>query len=261
MLCILCDCAHACKLLLCGDIEENPGPTVEEMLESLTKGQQAIRNDLLEVKQRVEQTEQMVMSLGGRLSQLESETKGMAARMNSFDGVREVVMTLQETIRLQHAKIVDLEDKGRRNNLVVFGVEEASKESELDLRRLILDDIFKETLRVTCSSVDRIHRIGKPSSNRPVILHFCNFTEKQAVMLNAKKLKGTTVFIQNDYSQETLRKRRSLWQSAKSEKDKGKKVTLVHDKLYINKKLYAWNDSTNRRVPVQTNELPAPANI
>ncbi|KAH8024176.1 hypothetical protein HPB51_022237 [Rhipicephalus microplus] len=82
---------------------------------------------------------------------------GEAARGKMFTAPP--VLLLQETIRPQHAKIVDLEDKGRRNNLVVFGVEEASKESELDLRRLILDDIFKETLGVTCSSVDRIHRI------------------------------------------------------------------------------------------------------
>ncbi|KAH9359807.1 hypothetical protein HPB48_015820 [Haemaphysalis longicornis] len=53
LMAIVCDCFQACKLLLCGDIELNPGPTAEEMLQSLLAGQQAIRGDLADVKDRL----------------------------------------------------------------------------------------------------------------------------------------------------------------------------------------------------------------
>lgn len=36
--------------------------------------------------------------------------------------------------------------------------------------------------------------------------------------------------------------------SAKTERDMGKKVTPAHDKIHVDKKLYAWEDVTNRRV-------------
>lgn len=66
--------------------------------------------------------------------------------------------------------------------------------------------------------------------------------------MNANKLKGTEVSIQNDYSKETLRKRKLLWESAKNEKLQGKKVALVHDKLRVDKEKFVSDDITNPRI-------------
>lgn len=50
------------------------------------------------------------------------------------------------------------------------------------------------------------------------------------ILKNAKKLKGNKIFIENDYSRQTLRKRKLLLrESAKPDKDSGKDVYLLND--------------------------------
>lgn len=155
----------------------------------------------------------------------------------------------------QTRKIADLEDRSRRSNLIIHGIPESGNETEADLMGKIVDDIFKTKLDVKCTSIGRIHRIGKQPGKRPEIIHFQDFNEKKAIQDNATKRKGPKVFIQNDYSQSTLKKRRNLLESAKDEKDQGKKVYLVHDKPNINKELFVWNEAENKRVRVSDHTL------
>ena len=96
-------------------------------------------------------------------------------------------------------------------------------------------------------SVARIHRLGKPSPKRAVILYFQDFNKKEAVLRNSRKLKGTGINIQNDYCADTLRKRKLLWESAREDKVKGKKVSLVHDKIRIANEMYTWDDASYSR--------------
>lgn len=69
-----------------------------------------------------------------------------------------------------------------------------------------------------------------------------------AVFSNVKKLKGSKIYIQNDYSKETLRKRKLLWESARKDKDEGLDPKLYDDKLKINDETYVWDDLTGRRM-------------
>lgn len=118
---------------------------------------------------------------------------------------------------------------------------------------------FKDKLGVTCKSVGRIHRIGKAGPKRPVILFFQDFNEKSAVLKNAKKLKGTTIFVQNDYSKQTLKKRKLLLDSAKEEKSQGRNVYLVHDKLHVDKEVFVWNEAANARRKITRRDQQAHA--
>lgn len=164
--------------------------------------------------------------------------------------------SIQGALMSQQAKIVDLEDRSRRSNLVVFGIPEEPNESEAVLRNKVITEVFERKLEVKCVSIGRIHRLGKPSEMRPIILYFQDFTEKEAVLSNAKKLKGTSISVQNDYCAETLRKRKLLWDSAKQDKDTGKKVWLVHDKISIDKQLYYWDNTSNsRKAMLRSNNL------
>lgn len=93
-----------------------------------------------------------------------------------------------------------------------------------------------------------MHKLGRDGTKRPVIMYFQDFTEKQSVLKSTKKLKGSNVFIQNDYSQSTQHKRKMLLESAKRDKTIGKRVFLVHDKLRINGDFYIWDGDANKHV-------------
>lgn len=218
------------------------------MLQTLIDGQKAIRNDLADVIKRLDETDKNIESLTDRMSQVEKEIKEVTKKTNAMASSNVNLGEIQETMRVHQKKLVELEDRSRRSNLVVFGIKETKDETPETLRQKVIKEIIEDKLGVCCSSVARIHRLGKASSNRPVILYFQNYLEKQEVLRKSGKLKGSRIFLQNDFSVETRRKRKNLWQSAKTDKENGKKVSLVNDRLRIDNSFYVWSDASNGRV-------------
>lgn len=83
-------------------------------------------------------------------------------------------------------------------------------------------------------------------------LYFQDYNEKIEVLRNAKKLKGSKVFINNDYSQATLMKRKMLWESARHDKNEGTRVYLINDKLHVNYDIFVRDENKNARVSIST---------
>ncbi|KAH9378731.1 hypothetical protein HPB48_022927 [Haemaphysalis longicornis] len=116
-------------------------------------------------------------------------------------------------------RLLSLEDRSRRNILLVFGVEEGEAETTEDLELMVLQDIFVRKLGVELKTVERIHRIGRKGGSlpRPVIMKLYDSREKLTVYKNCKNLKGSTVLVGDDFCKETLAKRKLLWESLKEE--------------------------------------------
>lgn len=139
--------------------------------------------------------------------------------------------------------------------MIVFGIPEAENETREDIQDKVLKSVLTKRLGVTVSSVERIHRLGrkKADKDRPIIMRLYDYNEKIAIFNQCKKLKGSEINISHDYSQETLEKRRLLWQSAQKDKKEGAKVKLVHDKLDINGTMYTWDKQSNARARIRSN--------
>lgn len=93
------------------------------------------------------------------------------------------------------------------------------------------------------------------NGNCPAILYLQDYKEKQEILKNAKKFKGTQVFIHSDYSRCTLCRHNLLWDSAKIDAANGKKPYLLHD--WVNDDTFIWDDSGNSRVKVPTTAYPS----
>lgn len=101
-------------------------------------------------------------------------------------------------------RLDDLEQYQRRNNLRVFGVVEKKGENTDTL----LIDIFKNKLNVdvSLSDIDRSHRVGAVQQpgpdgkikHRPIIVKFVSYRVRRLVFENKKKLKGSSVSVQED---------------------------------------------------------------
>lgn len=241
-------CLCVCKLILCGDVEQNPGPPVEEMFRQLQNGQSTILEELAAIRSKLVATESTVTALSNRWNELDKKVADICEKNVQIQTLQDKIVSLEQKIGQQAEKMVDFEDRSRRSNLVIYGIDEQGEEDEQILREKVVNNLFGRKLGQTCRSVARIHRLGRRQGNRPVIAYFQDFTEKEAVLRNAKKLKGTSISISNDYSYSTRYRRRLLWQSAKIDKDNGKKVILTHDKLKVDGVLYAWNEAKNDRV-------------
>lgn len=98
--------------------------------------------------------------------------------------------------------------------------------------------------------MERVHRLGRKSDGkqRPVIVKFYNYNEKMSILHAAYKLKGTGISVGEDFSVRVRQARRNLWNSCASEREKGIKVKLQHDRLVMGNDSYTWDEQSCKRV-------------
>ena len=89
-------------------------------------------------------------------------------------------------------KLIDLEDRSRRNNLRVDGIKERPNETWEDCENE-LHTLFKESLGIE-EEVERAHRVRtdkskKSNTPRTIVFRILNYKDKVKILRNAKKLK------------------------------------------------------------------------
>jgi hypothetical protein len=105
---------------------------------------------------------------------------------------------------------------------------ETQEDLELRLREVITDNCeIAEDIEF-----DRVHRLGS-KVNAPVIAR-CTFYKDKVKLLKAKqKLKGSDIFIGEDFSRGVRETRKKLSVFLKAKKDEGQNAKMVHDHLVV----------------------------
>ena len=131
-------------------------------------------------------------------------------------------------------RLRDLEDRSRRDNLRIDGIAEVENET-WEQTEEILQNLFKEKLQLENISLERAHRVGNKGKNnkRTIVLKLASFKDKLKIISEARKLKGTNISINEDYSKETLEIRKEKWKEVKELRKNGTYVILVYDKVVI----------------------------
>ena len=77
--------------------------------------------------------------------------------------------------------------------------------------------MLKERLDIENVEIERAHRAGRKSRNKPrtIVCKLLRFKDKQNILRKAKLLKGTNIFINEDYCLDTLEYRKELWEVVK----------------------------------------------
>ena len=92
-------------------------------------------------------------------------------------------------------KLIELEDRSRRNNLRIDGISEVSHET-WEMCEDSVKDLIKTKLEINDEiEIDRCHRMGKFKDKRSTVCRFLRSKDKQKILSNAKKLKNTGIFI------------------------------------------------------------------
>ena len=123
-----------------------------------------------------------------------------------------------------NAKLIELEDRSRRNHLRIYGIIENTNEPWDDCEKKV-----REVLRAKLSIKDNIefdlcHRMRKRrgSCPRTIICRFLRFKDKRKILQNAKKLKNTGIDIYEDFCKDTLELRKCLWEKVLNYRFQGK---------------------------------------
>ena len=140
-------------------------------------------------------------------------------------------------INMVNQKLRDLEDRSRRNNLRIDGVPESDKESWDDTESKI-NDLLKDKLDLEGIDIERAHR-GKltkyqKDNNQPrtIVMKLLNYKDKVKILKNARRLKDTGIYINEDFSKETTEIRKRLWEQVKKLRDQGKYAIIKYDQIY-----------------------------
>jgi hypothetical protein len=65
------------------------------------------------------------------------------------------------------------------------------------------------------------------------VIKLLNYKDKINILKNSKKLKGTGIFINEDYSLDTLTIRKKLFEEMRAHRNNGKYSVVIYDKLVV----------------------------
>ena len=112
--------------------------------------------------------------------------------------------------------MIELEDRSKRNNLRIYSIS-GSKYETWDKCEEKVDEVFNEKLGLENIHIDRVHQVkrgknDKSTKPRTIVCDLLSFKEKKLVMKNAKNLKNTNIFIDEDFSPEMMGYCKQLWE-------------------------------------------------
>ncbi|KAM7298388.1 uncharacterized protein ISCGN_018984 [Ixodes scapularis] len=236
-------------LLLCGDIELNPGPDTAATLQILLDGQNAIKAKLQTIETNQEQSKATLDDLKTRIESLEQHLAQFSEMKAAVTDCRKQCEDTHSVVRNLTAKVDDLENRSRRCNLIFYGVPDTdTRELPAASEKRVQEIVTRLGLEPV--QIERAHRLGRYSIGkaRPLIANFALFKEKQTILSNAKKLKGTTISISEDFSEAVRRKRKQLWDFAKDHRNDNTRVNLRYDALYLNDTRYIYDEALGQVV-------------
>ena len=164
---------------------------------------------------------------------IKNVTREIAVIKNELKNTQLLNLEERKAMKDSKEKLVDLEDRSRRNNLRIDGLKESERET-WEVTEQKVKALFKEQLNISEDiEIDRAHRVGRRDQNKPrtIVLRCNRYKQKERVKKTAKRLKGTGIFINDDFSFETLEVRKELFKTAKELRSKGKGAKVVKDRL------------------------------
>nr|CAI5834724.1 unnamed protein product [Callosobruchus analis] len=147
---------------------------------------------------------------------LSQEIQELRKEFNAeFTKLKQENEDLKEENKALKNRLETVDRKLRKYNIVVYGLKEESEHK--DIKQVL--QTFNEILGVRCTETDfrDCHRIGTAQSRqvRPVLLETVSSKLKYEIFSKANKLKGSGIFIANDYTASDYHNRKHLFSNLK----------------------------------------------
>ena len=221
--------------------------------ENVTK---IISSNLKIINQRFEQLTEEIRGNKEDLKIVKSEVNDLKTSIQFTENLLEdKIRSINDkisTIEKDRAAIIEklrtLEDRNRRNNLRIEGISENKYETWEDTTEKV-QRLFSHRLGLDNIEIERAHRTGIRRSNKPrsITLKLLRYQDKERIMKERRKLKGSEIYINEDFSKETVEIRKKLREKIKERQTKDGEILIIrYDKIVSIKKRNQdrQNDST-----------------
>lgn len=137
-------------------------------------------------------------------------------------------------------KVEYLDNQSRRNNIVIDGIPESPDESWSDSEKKFRE-ILSEKMNIDQKhiEIERAHRIGRPLADgegkrpRSMIVKLFRHKDRQAILSKANNLKGTHIYMNEDFSDAVRQKRKELLPEMRAARARGDWAYLKYDRLIV----------------------------
>ena len=182
-----------------------------------------------------------VCSVQSLTKQSHSTTAGLGKAYQEIDVLTNKVTHLEDKFSAYEMRVIDLETRSRRNNLIFHNIPESPDETDIECEQTLVSFLVNNMgMRDTVKEVrfERVHRLGRrrpgvppngqPWRPRPIIAGFCFYKQKQSILTNSKMLKGTDFSINQDYPAEIRSARSALWDHFRKARSEKLKATIAY---------------------------------
>ena len=163
---------------------------------------------------------------------LEEKVDNVEIRMEKLDSDIQEIYEYQIDPKYLQDKQTELEDSSRRNILRIDGIKERKGETWNDCKEKA-QDMFAQKLGLDSIEIEHAHgvkcnhRDSNTNRARTIVVKLFRFKGKTKMFQNANKLKGQSIFKNNDFSKATLELRKGLMVELK-------RLTEVCKTAYLN---------------------------
>lgn len=190
-------------------------------------------------KKEIDTLAESIKSILTRLESVENRERVQHIDRTHPKGVSEEVSShinrLEETQKDIEKTLIDLQCRSMRDNLLFFGLAEPDGNRKENCVNIV-DEFCEDYLGISNISqdIERAHRIGRRRSGefRPVVVKFSSVRIREKVRSNASRLGGTRFGIQEQFLRQIQEQRKQLYPILKDARKRGKRATLVVNKLY-----------------------------
>lgn len=216
-------------------------PTIVDVMAMLQEMSRTNKN----MDSKLDDVKKDVKALGEQYDALRDEVRSLRGEVeelrNQNDNLGKVNSELCEKMESLERKTDDLEGRSRRSNLLFYGVVRKDSETSDDCVKVV-EELVADKMGVQGVEFDRAHRLNAKRDS-PIIVKCTYYRDKLSIMKAKLKLKGTNVFVGEDFTSRVREIRRKLTPHLKEARNRGQRVAMVFDHLLIEGKKFGLNES------------------
>ena len=188
------------------------------------------------IMEEIKKSQEEIKELKKQVTDLKSSIEHTDTDLNDLSNRVDKIYEYQVDPEHVTNKLTDLENRSRRNNLRTDGIPESRNET-WEEREEEIQIVFNEKLGVKNVQIERAHRSKRSKSNnnsekpRAIVCKLLNYKQKAEILKNTKKLKGSNIFINDDFCHETIQYRKNYGKKSTIYEVKAKLPLLIMDQL------------------------------
>ncbi|XP_066265890.1 centrosomal protein of 85 kDa-like [Branchiostoma lanceolatum] len=215
---------------------------VKELLELQERNFKSFLDTIVEsTHKRMDNLIREVQEIKDSLHFTQKETDDTKSTLRDHEHHVKVIETeisqIKADLQVHQNKADYLENQSRRSNILIDGVPDARDETWSQCEQKV-KSLMKEKLKLDPMSIEieRAHRNGRYQDGgrpRPIVAKLLRFKDRDTIVQRAKYLKGSNIYINEDFSEMVRQKRKELIPKMKEARERGDIAYLKFDKLII----------------------------